>query len=144
MTTISPTMSSQAQNVNWLLTSFADADSTIDQAIAVSSDGLLMAASSTVDRSTTDRLSAVVSGLCSLADGGARVMAKGNVNQVIIEMDHGYLFVSAIGGGSVLGVLTTKSADLAAIGYEMALLTERVGPSLTPDIIAELKNGMGG
>lgn len=144
MTLTSTPLSSQAQNINWLLTSFSDADPTIDQTIAVSSDGLLMAASTRVDRSTTDRLAAVVSGLCSLADGGARVMGKGGVNQVIVEMDHGYLFVSAIGGGSVLGVLTTKTADLAAIGYEMALLMERVGPTLTPDIVAELKNGMSG
>jgi uncharacterized protein len=142
--TASPILSSQAQNVGWLLTSFADSDSTVDQAIAVSSDGLLMAASSAVDRSAADRLAAVVSGLRSLADGGARVMGKGSVNQVIVEMDHGYLFVSAIGGGSVLGVMTSKSADLAGVGYEMALLVERVGPALTPEVVAELKNGMGG
>jgi uncharacterized protein len=86
----------------------------------------------------------VVSGLCSLADGGARVMSKGSVNQVIVEMDHGYLFVTAIGDGSVLGVMTSKDADLAAVGYEMALLMERVGPALTPEIVAELKNGMAG
>jgi uncharacterized protein len=142
--TASQTLSSQAQNVNWLLTSFSDSDPTIDQTIAVSSDGLLMAVSSQVDRSATDRMAAVVSGLCSLADGGARVMSKGGVNQVIVEMDHGYLFVTAIGGGSVLGVMTTKTADLAAIGYEMALLMERVGPALTPEIVAELKNGVAG
>jgi uncharacterized protein len=142
--TASQVLSGQAQNINWLLTSFSDADPTIDQAIAVSSDGLLMAASAQVDRSSTDRMAAVVSGLCSLADGGARVMSKGSVNQVIVEMDHGYLFVTAIGDGSVLGVMTSKDADLAAVGYEMALLMERVGPALTPEIVAELKNGMAG
>ena len=137
------TLSSQAQNVNWLLTHFTDSDAFIEQTIAVSSDGLLMAASSSVDRSAADRLAAVVSGMRSLAEGGARVMGKGSVNQVIVEMDHGYLFVSAIGDGSVLGVLTTRDADLAAVGYEMTMLVQRVGSVLSPQVVAELKNGLG-
>jgi predicted regulator of Ras-like GTPase activity (Roadblock/LC7/MglB family) len=136
-------MSSQAQSVNWLLSNFTDHDAFIEQTIAVSSDGLLMATSSTLDRAAADRLAAVVSGMRSLADGGARVMGKGSLNQVIVEMDHGYLFISAIGDGSVLGVLTTRQADLAAVGYEMTLLVDRIGSVLTPEIVAELKNGLG-
>jgi predicted regulator of Ras-like GTPase activity (Roadblock/LC7/MglB family) len=136
------TLSSQAQSVNWLLATFTDSDVYIEHTIAVSSDGLLMATSSAVDRAAADRLSAVVSGLRSLAEGGARVMGKGSVNQVIVEMDSGFLFVSAIGGGSALGVLTSRHADLAAVGYEMTLLVDRIGPVLTPELIAELKNGL--
>lgn len=135
-------LSSQAQNVNWLLSSFTENDAYIEQTIAVSSDGLLMATSSSVDRATDDRLAAVISGLRSLSEGGARVMGKGSVNQVIVEMDRGFLFVSAIGDGSVLGVLTNRQADLAAVGYEMTLLVDRVGSVLTPEIVAELKNGL--
>lgn len=135
-------LSSQAQNVNWLLSSFTENDPFIEQTIAVSSDGLLMATSSSVDRATDDRLAAVISGLRSLSEGGARVMGKGSVNQVIVEMDRGFLFVSAIGDGSVLGVLTNRQADLAAVGYEMTLLVDRVGSVLTPEIVAELKNGL--
>ena len=135
-------LSSQAQNVNWLLSSFTENDAFIEQTIAVSSDGLLMATSSSVDRATDDRLAAVISGLRSLSEGGARVMGKGSVNQVIVEMDRGFLFVSAIGDGSVLGVLTNRQADLAAVGYEMTLLVDRIGSVLTPEIVAELKNGL--
>lgn len=136
-------LSSQAQSVNWLLSNFTDHDPFIEQTIAVSADGLLMATSSTLDRAAADRLAAVVSGMRSLADGGARVMGKGGLNQVIVEMDHGYLFISAISDGSVLGVLTSRRADLAAVGYEMTLLVERIGSVLTPEIVAELKNGLG-
>jgi predicted regulator of Ras-like GTPase activity (Roadblock/LC7/MglB family) len=135
-------LSSQAQNVNWLLSSFTENDAFIEQTIAVSSDGLLMATSSSVDRATDDRLAAVISGLRSLSEGGARVMGKGSVNQVIVEMDRGFLFVSAIGDGSVLGVLANRQADLAAVGYEMTLLVDRIGSVLTPEIVAELKNGL--
>ena len=135
-------LSSQAQNVNWLLSSFTENDAFIEQTIAVSSDGLLMATSSSVDRATDDRLAAVISGLRSLSEGGARVMGKGSVNQVIVEMDRGFLFVSAIGDGSVLGVLANRQADLAAVGYEMTLIVDRIGSVLTPEIVAELKNGL--
>jgi predicted regulator of Ras-like GTPase activity (Roadblock/LC7/MglB family) len=135
-------LSSQAQNVNWLLSSFTENDAFIEQTIAVSSDGLLMATSSSVDRATDDRLAAVISGLRSLSEGGSRVMGKGSVNQVIVEMDRGFLFVSAIGDGSVLGVLTNRQADLAAVGYEMTLIVDRIGSVLTPEIVAELKNGL--
>jgi len=135
-------LSANAQNVNWLLANFTDSDVFVEQTIAVSSDGLLMAASSSLDRASDDRLAAVVSGLRSLSEGGARVMGKGSVNQVIVEMDHGYLFVTAISDGSVLGVLTSRDADLAAVGYETTLLVDRVGSILTPDIVAELKGGL--
>ena len=64
------------------------------------------------------------------------------VNQVIVEMDHGYLFVTSISDGSVLGVLTGRDADLAAVGYETTLLVDRVGSILTPEIVAELKGGL--
>ena len=87
-------------------------------------------------------MAAVVSGLRSLSEGGARVMGKGSVNQVIVEMDHGYLFVTSISDGSVLGVLTGRDADLAAVGYETTLLVDRVGSILTPEIVAELKGGL--
>ena len=40
----------QAQNVNWLLASFVQDTDGVDQAIAVSSDGLLMAISANLDR----------------------------------------------------------------------------------------------
>jgi predicted regulator of Ras-like GTPase activity (Roadblock/LC7/MglB family) len=136
-------LSANAQNVNWLLANFTDNDVFVEQTIAVSSDGLLMAASSSLDRGSDDRLAAVVSGLRSLSEGGARVMGKGSVNQVIVEMDHGYLFVTSISDGSVLGVLTSRDADLAAVGYETTLLVDRVGSILTPEIVAELKGGLG-
>jgi hypothetical protein len=140
---VSRALSANAQNVNWLLANFTDNDVFVEQTIAVSSDGLLMAASSSLDRGSDDRLAAVVSGLRSLSEGGARVMGKGSVNQVIVEMDHGYLFVTSISDGSVLGVLTSRDADLAAVGYETTLLVDRVGSILTPEIVAELKGGLG-
>lgn len=138
------TMSSQAQNVHWFLSSFTDSDPFVEQAIVVSADGLLMTMSADLDRAAADRLAAVVTGLRSLADGGGRVMGKGRVNQVIVEMDLGYLFVSATADGSAVAVVTDRRADLAAVGYEMTLLVERIGSLLTPEIVVELRQGLDG
>ena len=47
--------------------------------------------------------------------------------QTVIEMEFGYLLLMSIGDGSHLGVLTEDSADIGQVGYEMALLVDRVG-----------------
>ena len=144
MATETSSLSATARDVAWLLRNFNESVNDVEQTVAVSADGLLMATAGPSDRSAADRLAAVVSGLRSLGEGGAQVIGKGGVRQIIVEMGSGFLFVSSISGGSVLGVLTGEGCDLAAVGYEMALLVERCGPSLTPDIVAELKSGLAG
>ncbi|MDH4147094.1 MAG: roadblock/LC7 domain-containing protein [Acidimicrobiia bacterium] len=135
-------MSISARNVNWLLSNFVAETVGVEEAIAVSSDGLLMAMSSSMSRGNADKLAAAASGLRSLADGAARVMGKGGVNQVIVEMADGFLFTSTISGGSTLAVITARGSDLGLVGYEMTMLVERVGPQLTPELITELKNSL--
>ena len=127
-------------NMNWLLSSFATNTPGVELIVVVSSDGLLMGNSSNLDRASADTLAAVVSGLRSLSDGAGRVIGKGSVSQVIVEMRLGYLLTSSIGGGSSLGVVASKACDLGVVGYEMALLVERVGRQLTPELITELKS----
>ncbi len=134
------TTSNQARNVNWLMTRFVSDTMGVEQAIAVSSDGLLMAMSSNLDRASADKVAAIVTGMRSLSDGAARILGKGGVNQVLIEMRQAYLFVASISGGSSLGVVVTKDSDLGLVGYEIALLVQRVGGQLTPELITELKN----
>ena len=47
--------------------------------------------------------------------------------QTVVEMEQGYLLLMSVGDGSHLAVLTQESADIGQIGYEMALLVDRVG-----------------
>lgn len=143
MTTTNAPLQSEVNKFNWLLSSFAESTVGVDQAICVSADGLLMALSSQLDRGEADKLAAIVSGLRSLSEGASRVMGRGGVNQVIVEMREGYLFASTIGHGSSLGVLTAANVDLGLVGYAMTLFVQRVGTQLTPELIAELKNSLG-
>lgn len=136
-------LSAEAQNFNWLLGKFAAETAGVLEAIAVSSDGLLMAMSAGQERAGADRLAAITSGITSLAGGAARAYQLGTLNKVIVDMAHGYLLVSAISSGSVLGVIAAKTANLGNIAYEMTLFATRAGAALTPQLINELKNSLG-
>ncbi|BCB87082.1 roadblock/LC7 domain-containing protein [Phytohabitans suffuscus] len=133
-------LSPEAQTFNWLLDSFTSSTAGVREAIAVSADGLLMAMSNIADRANAERLAAVVSGLTSLAGGAANWYALGGLNRVVIDMTGGYLLVTAISAGSVLGVIADRTASLGTVAYEMTLFASRAGGALTPRLIAELKN----
>jgi uncharacterized protein len=132
------TLSASATNFNWLMTSFVDNTVGVEQAVVVSSDGMLMALAN-VERHASDRLAAIVTGVRSLSEGASQLLKTGAMQNVIVEMRTAYLLVAAIGGGSSLGVVCKKNADLGLVGYEMALLTDRVGAQLSPDLVTELK-----
>ena len=102
----------------------------VTDAVAVSSDGLLMAMSSSLERAGAEQLAAIIAGMTSLAESTARCFALGEVDQVIIAMQEGYLFVSSVSDGSSLGVVADRRCDVGAVGYQMTLLVERVGAAL--------------
>jgi predicted regulator of Ras-like GTPase activity (Roadblock/LC7/MglB family) len=135
-------LSPEAQTFNWLLDSFTANTAGVREAIAVSSDGLLMAMSATRDRASAERLGAVVSGMTSLAGGAANWYSMGDLNRVVIDMTEGYLLVSSISAGSVLGVIADRSASLGTIAYEMTLFANRAGTAITPELIVELKSAV--
>jgi predicted regulator of Ras-like GTPase activity (Roadblock/LC7/MglB family) len=134
--------SAEVRNFNWLLTSFVDSTSGVTDAVAVSSDGLLMAMSSSLERAGAEQLAAIIAALTSLAESTARCFALGGLDQVIVAMDGGYLFVSSVSDGSCLGVLADRRCDVGAVGYQMTLLVERAGAALSPALVAELKESV--
>lgn len=136
-------VSPAAQNFNWLLNRFATETAGVFEVIAVSSDGLLMALSSELDRASADRLAAITSAITSLASGASRCYDLGGPVKVIIELEEGYVLVSTISMGSALGVLASKAANLGSIAYEMTLFTNRAGTTLTPQLVHELRSSLG-
>lgn len=131
-----------ARNLNWLLTNFAHRTPGVNEAVAVSSDGFLLASSAGIDADGIEQFAAIISGLNSLTRGAAELYDYREVRQVIVEMERGYLFVMAVDSGSTVGVLADEKSDVGLIGYEMALLIDRVGVLLTPALIDELKNAI--
>jgi predicted regulator of Ras-like GTPase activity (Roadblock/LC7/MglB family) len=136
-------LSQEARTFNWLLDSFTTETAGVLEAIAVSSDGLLMAMSAIKDRANAERLAAVVSGLISLAFGASASYTMGVINRIVIDMAEGYLLVTGISAGSVLGVMADRTANLSTLAYEMTLFANKAGAALTPHLINELKNSVG-
>lgn len=137
-------VSVEARNFNWLVTRFAQNTAGAIGAIAVSADGLLIAMSSQLERANADRLAAISSAMLGLANGVSDSHPLGRPDKIIIELEHGYLLVCTISIGCSLGVLATKQASLGTIAYEMAMFANRATEVLTPGLIEELKNTVGG
>jgi predicted regulator of Ras-like GTPase activity (Roadblock/LC7/MglB family) len=119
-------------NMGWLLENFVDHVPGIAHVIAVSADGLLLASSRDLPPDRAEQLAAVAAGVVSLTWSTARYFDGGRVLQTIVEMDGGYLFLMSISNGSSLAALAGRNCDVGQVGYEMALLVERVGAALVP------------
>ena len=132
-------LSFEARNLSWLLNGFVRKVPGINEAVVLSADGLPMAVSEDLDRESAERCAAVASGLIGLAYGAAGRFGGGAVHEVIVEMERAFLFVTGISDGSCLAVVAQSTCDVGQIGYEMAVLVERVGQVLTPELRTELQ-----
>jgi predicted regulator of Ras-like GTPase activity (Roadblock/LC7/MglB family) len=117
-------------DLGWLLDDLADRVDHLRQAVLLSRDGLTVAASTSLSREDAEHLSALAAGVQSLAKGAGAQFGGGDVQQIIIELERAFLFVTAAGHGSCLAVLCSAQADPALIAYEMAMLVKRAGPHL--------------
>lgn len=127
-------MTGTAVDYTWLVDGFVSRTPGVAHAAVVSSDGLLMAASSALPKDRADQLSAIASGLSSLTSGAARCFDGGGVVQTVVEMERGFVMLMAISDGSSLITLADPSCDIGLVGYEMTLLVDRVGEALTPGV----------
>jgi uncharacterized protein len=119
--------STQENSLDWLVSNFAREVPGVSHAVLVSADGLLVAASEHLPTERADQLAAVSSGLASLSAGAAQLFEGGQVLQSVVEMQNGYLLLMRVGDGSHLATLASTTCDIGQIGYEMAILVERVG-----------------
>ena len=132
-------LTDEARNFNWLLETFVDETAGVTDAMAVSSDGMLIARSETLEAQESDLLCAIIAGTAGLAMAASRALSGGGLERVIITMERGFLFVSAIADGSCLGVVATRDCDVGSVGYQTTELVTRVGELLTPALREELK-----
>ena len=118
------------QTLDWFVNNFVRDVPGVSHAILVSADGLRMASNSQLPADRADQLAAVTSGLASLSTGAARLFEAGEVRQSLVEMDDGYLLLMGVGNGSYLAALASISCDVGQVGYELALLVDRVGKAV--------------
>ncbi|MET9700617.1 roadblock/LC7 domain-containing protein [Streptomyces sp. NPDC006529] len=155
-------LSTQARNLQWLLTDLVEEVPGIVSVAVVSSDGLLLLSSEPGQapevrdvgggpqpegrlrgpRGASADLATIVSGLGSLTTGAAQLMDGGGVKQTMVAMERGCVFVTAISDGSLLGVHATPDCDMSVVAYHMALFVGRAGHVLTPEVRSELRQSM--
>jgi predicted regulator of Ras-like GTPase activity (Roadblock/LC7/MglB family) len=133
-----------ASQLSWLLDNLAARIEPVRQAVILSRDGLVVAASQDLSREDGEHLSALAAGVQSLARGAGRHFDGGEVRQTIIEMETAFLFIMAAGEGTCLAVLSSGSANVALVAYEMAMLIRRMGKYLgTPPRFADRESAAG-
>jgi uncharacterized protein len=120
------------QDLDRLISDFTERVPEVLHALVVSSDGVPVAVSDRIDPDQLEKLAALTSGLISLAAGAARISDGGAVTQALVAMERGTLVIMAIDDGSSLTVLTTATADLDLIAYEMTMLVAQAGSILSP------------
>jgi len=117
----------QPGQLDWLLDDLVRRVAHITKAVILSQDGMALGASDTLGRDDAEHLAALAAGFQSLARGAGQHFGAGPARQVIIEMESGFLLVSAAGSGTCLAVITGPGADLGLVAYEMAILVKRAG-----------------
>ncbi|MFE1441150.1 roadblock/LC7 domain-containing protein [Streptomyces sp. NPDC058739] len=129
--------------MTWLLRTFAAEISGVLHAVLLSRDGLRLLASH-ADKDWADEIAAAISGVASIA---ANITGPNQVKrpakQVIIERDDCLFFIQSAGRSAafrnypgntrgtvdtILAVITTTSADVGTVGFEMGRLVERFAP----------------
>jgi predicted regulator of Ras-like GTPase activity (Roadblock/LC7/MglB family) len=121
--------------LDWLLSGFTQRVIGVRHTVAVSGDGLLVAASNELPPERADQLAAMVAGVVSLAQGLSACTEAGPVVRTIVEMGRSLLFVMALGEGDTLASLAAMvqpGCDVGQVAFELSGLVDQVGAALTP------------
>lgn len=134
-------MGGRVGQLDWLLDDLVRRVAHITKAVILSQDGMALGASQTLGRDDAEHLAALAAGFQSLARGTSRHFGGGAVRQTVIEMESGFLLVTAAGGGTCLAVITGPGADLGLVAYEMAVLVRRSGEHIRVNTRATALSG---
>ena len=121
-------------NLGWLLDNFASRTPDVSHALAISTDGLVLAHTRALPRDRADQLAATGSGLVALLAGAARFFDAGQVISNVTQLDGGFMFCMAFSDGASMLVLASPNADVGKVSYEMTELANRIGDALSPAV----------
>ena len=124
-------VTAKRNELNWLLDDLVRRLVGAEGAIALSGDGLLLGRSASVDRDSAEHLAAMAAAFQSLSRGVGTEFDKGLVQQAVVELEYGYLVVTEAGEGACLALLASAGADLGMVAYEMNVIVQQVGGSLS-------------
>nr|WP_209883634.1 roadblock/LC7 domain-containing protein [Nocardia goodfellowii] len=124
---------SVSRNLDWLLDDLLQRLPDVRDAVVLSTDGLLLGKSSAMERSDAERFCAMAATLHGVARSAGTHFDAGGVCQTVVELDRAVLFITAAGANACLAVLTSETANLGMVAYEMNQTVQRVGTHLSVD-----------
>jgi uncharacterized protein len=101
----------------------------VEAAAVVSFDGLPMA-SALPESLEEDRLGAMSAALLSLGEQAAIGLGRGQLNQVFVEGEHGFVFLMSARDQAVLAVVARRTAKIGFMLFEMRRAADRIGRAL--------------
>lgn len=120
---------SRAGRLAAALDEFVRSSPDVEAAAVVSFDGLPMA-SALPDDIEEDRLGAMSAALLSLGEQAAIGLGRGQLNQVFVEGDHGFVFLMSAQDQAVLAAVASRSAKIGFMLFEMRRAAKRIGQVL--------------
>jgi predicted regulator of Ras-like GTPase activity (Roadblock/LC7/MglB family) len=125
-------MTMQDRELDWLLESLVQRTPGIRHVLVLSKDGLRLCFTSGLDVDRADHLSAIASGIQSLALSASADFGVGlGAGQSMVEFPGGLLLIVPAGEGAHLTVVASDDADVGLIGHNMNELVEQMGSYLS-------------
>lgn len=119
-------MASRAELIEQALRDLVSGTPDVEGAAVVSSDGLVL--SSVLPAGTEeDRVSAMAAALLSLGERTSKELKRGELDQVFVKGDHGYVVLMRIGEENLLEVIAGSSAKLGMILLDMKRAVAEIG-----------------
>ena len=97
----------------------------IEASAVVSGDGLMIASALPRDVEE-DRVAAMSAAMLSLGERTAKELARGDLSEVYVKGEHGYVVLMASGENAVLTALARKDAKLGLVFLDMKRTSEEV------------------
>jgi predicted regulator of Ras-like GTPase activity (Roadblock/LC7/MglB family) len=120
---------SKAQRLAGALDDFIRSSPDVEAAAVVSFDGLPMA-SALPDTMEEDRVGAMSAALLSLGEQAAIGLGRGQLSQVFVEGEHGFVFLMSAKDQAVLAAVARRTAKIGFMLFEMRRAAGRLGDVL--------------
>ncbi|MBU7043375.1 MAG: roadblock/LC7 domain-containing protein [Theionarchaea archaeon] len=116
---------SRTEELSTLLKNLEATSPDIEATAVVSVDGLMIASALPRDVEE-DRVAAMSAAMLSLGERTASELARGNLSEVYVKGEAGYVVLMASGENAVLTALAKKDAKLGLVFLDMKRVTEEI------------------
>jgi uncharacterized protein len=131
---VSDHLDSRAERLAAALDDFIRSSPDVEAAAVVSFDGLPMA-SALPDDLEEDRVGAMSAALLSLGEQAALGLGRGQLNQVFVEGEHGFVFLMSARDQAVLAAIAARTAKIGFMLFEMRRAADRIGLALESPVV---------